>query len=110
MSNHTKHFVIFASYFLKYFLFVHRVLIALLLMIVLGGVAIAYLEGLPFGDSIYFAFITGLTIGYGDIQPVTAWGRVVSIVIGIVGLIFTGMTIAIATRALASTAEDLKAK
>lgn len=110
MSHHTDHFLIFGSYFLNYFLFVHRVLIALLLMIVLGGVAIAYLEDLPFGDSIYFAFITGLTIGYGDIKPVTAWGRVVSIVIGIVGLIFTGMTIAIATRALASTAEDLKAQ
>jgi uncharacterized membrane protein YhaH (DUF805 family) len=110
MNQEHRHVFIFARYFLRYAFVVRHILAALFLLLVLGGVAIAYLEDLPLADSIYFAFITGLTIGYGDIKPVTAWGRVASVVIGFIGLIFTGMTIAIATRALHDTVKDLREK
>ena len=59
------------------------------------------MEGIPLGKAIYFACITGLTIGYGDITPETGWGMIASVAIGLIGMIFTGITIAIATRALA---------
>jgi hypothetical protein len=58
-------------------------------------------EGIPLGRAIYFACITGLTIGYGDITPKTGCGMIASIAIGLIGMIFTGITIAVATRALA---------
>ncbi len=67
-------FAIFLRYFAKYLFFVRNVVITLLLHIVLGGVVVSYLEGLHIGESIYFAFITGLTVGYGDIEPVTTLG------------------------------------
>ena len=61
---------------------------------------------IPLGQGIYFAFITGLSIGYGDISPKTGWGCVVSVGIGMIGMIFVGMTVAIATRALADVTRE----
>ena len=110
MSQHSNHFLIFSRYFVKYVFFVRHILLALLLLMVLDGFAIAHLEGLHLADSVYFTFITGLTIGYGDIEPVTGWGRVVSVMIGSVGLILTGMIIAVATRALADTETQIEAE
>jgi voltage-gated potassium channel len=107
MGEHLKDIILFVGHFLSYSYKLRGLLVFLLLMMVLGGVAIAYLEDLRWGESIYFAFITGLTVGYGDIEPVTPWGRVVSVAIAFVGLLFTGMTVAVATRALAQTVEDV---
>ena len=86
-------------------LHVRELILSLLLLIVLGGVAISQVEDIKLGDAIYFAFITGLSIGYGDISPETGLGKVVSVAIGLVGMLFVGLTVAIATRALAKTAK-----
>ena len=80
----------------------------MILLIALGGVAISKLEGIPLSDASYFAFITGLTIGYGDIVPETTWGRVVSVAIGFIGLLFSGLTLAIANQALKDTAKKYR--
>lgn len=57
---------------------------------------IAYLEDIEWGDAVYFAIITGFTIGHSDIEPLSTWGYVLSVVIGLVGLSFTGMIIGVA--------------
>jgi len=54
------------------------------------------LEKGPFGDALYFAFITGLTIGYGDIVMKTVAGRVITILIGFIGIVITGLIVATA--------------
>jgi hypothetical protein len=38
------------------------------------------LEGRGYGESLYYACVTSLTIGYGDIAPVTASGRFIAMV------------------------------
>ena len=64
---------------------------------VLGMIA-GRLEGLSRFDSIYWAFITGLTVGYGDIRPTRKATKALSIVITLVGFIFTGLIVAIAVQ------------
>ncbi len=76
------------------------VYLAQLALIIVGAVTIAETEKLPIGDALYFAFITGLTIGYGDIVAHSAAGRVVSVLLGIVGVFFTGLMVAVAVHAL----------
>ena len=51
-------------------------------------------------EALYFAFITGLTVGYGDIVATTAIGQVISVLLGSVGLLFAGQVVAMAVRAL----------
>ena len=79
---------------------IRSVNLALFAMIVINGWAISYLEKLPFGDALYFTFITGLTIGYGDIVVKTPVGRILAVLIGFIGVLFSGLVIAVAVRTL----------
>jgi voltage-gated potassium channel len=105
MPSRIKMFNAFVGTFVKYAMHIREVIGALIVSIVIGGFAISKLEGISLGDAIYFAFITGMSIGYGDIVPHTTAGKVVSVAIGLVGMLFVGVTVAIATRALADTAK-----
>jgi Ion channel len=64
------------------------------------GLVIGFVEGWSSGDAIYFTFITGLTIGYGDIVPRAAFARVLAVLIGISGLFLTGVIAGIAVYAM----------
>jgi hypothetical protein len=64
----------------------------------LGG-AIALTEGWSLGQGVYFAFVTGLTIGYGDFVPHHPLTRVLAVVIGFLGVILIGLVSALAVRA-----------
>jgi voltage-gated potassium channel len=105
MRNRANVFASFVRYFIRYALHVREVLVSLLVLVIIGGFGISVVEKMGLGKAIYFACVTGLTIGYGDITPKTVWGRVLSIVIGLIGLLFTGITVAIANRALRDLAE-----
>jgi voltage-gated potassium channel len=72
----------------------------LVIWLVVNAGAIAYFEKMPFADALYFTLITGLTIGYGDIAPVTIGGRVIAILTGLLGILITGLVVAIAVYAL----------
>ena len=63
------------------------VLSALLVGIVGLGLLVGFIEGWSVSDSIYFAFVSGLTIGYGDLAPKTFVARVLAIMIGICGVL-----------------------
>ena len=65
MHKQKRVFSTFVLHFFRYAFYVRHVLIGLLVLIVLGGITISQVEGIELGDAIYFAFITGLSIGYG---------------------------------------------
>jgi voltage-gated potassium channel len=53
-------------------------LLALYLSVVaVASIVFSLAESKSLGDSIWWAFVTAMTVGYGDIVPVTMTGRVV---------------------------------
>lgn len=77
----------------------------LLGLIVALGLAIGAMEGWSVHESIYFAFVSGLTIGYGDLAPKLLVTRVLAIVIGICGVLVTALVAAVAVKALTMATE-----
>jgi hypothetical protein len=73
----------------------------LLLTIAVLGVIIGRIEGWSIGESLYFASVTGLTIGYGDFAPTMLLTRVLAIGIGLCGVLLIALVAAIAVEALA---------
>jgi hypothetical protein len=82
------------------------VLSGVLVAIVVLGLVSGLLEGWSVQESIYFAFVSGLTIGYGDLAPRTGMARVLAIAIGICGVLMTALLAAIAVRALNARGEE----
>jgi len=70
------------------------------------GLLTGFVEGWSVGDAVYFTFITGLTIGYGDLVPRQTLTRALAIVIGYFGLFVTGVIAAIAVYAMRSALID----
>src|SRR6516162_7317606 len=82
------------------------VLSAILAMQIAMGLLIGFVEGWPVGDAVYFTFVTGLTIGYGDIVPRQALARALAIGIGVSGLCLTGLIAGIAVYAMRTALTD----
>ena len=88
-------FTSFTGYFFRAVWHVKSVFLALIALIMAGAGAITLLEKMPFDDTLYFAFVTGLTIGYGDIVMKTPFGRLLALLIGFIGILFTGLMVAV---------------
>lgn len=72
----------------------------MLVVIISVGLIIAYLEGWAPFDGIYFGFVTGLTIGYGELVPKLPLSRVLAILLGFNGVLLTAIFAAISVRAI----------
>jgi hypothetical protein len=73
------------------------------------GLIIGRIEGWRVSESLYFSFVTGLTIGYGDFAPKTLSGRSLAILIGLLGVLLTAIVAAVAVRALTAMKSDSEA-
>jgi len=74
-------------------------LLTLAIAITLLGQAVGKKEAWSRFDSFYWSFITATTVGYGDIRPTNRGSRALAIFIAFLGLILTGIVIAIAVHA-----------
>ncbi len=84
-------------------------ILSVLLAVMLAlGIAISFLEGWPVVDGIYFAFVSGLTIGYGDLVPRTLLSRTLAICIGFTGVLLTGLVAAVGVQALTSALKETR--
>ncbi|HZZ11493.1 MAG TPA: potassium channel family protein [Paraburkholderia sp.] len=93
--------------------YLRTILGGLLVLFVLLAVAMCYLgdpvETLrrtpsPIGETLYFCAITALTIGYGDVVPTSTFGRIDAVLLGLMGMVFTGLIIAAAVRGVQEAA------
>ena len=71
------------------------------------GAIVATLEGWSLWQGVYFAFVTGLTIGYGDLAPKQPLTQLLAIVIGFSGILLTGLVAALAVKAIQAVPRDL---
>ncbi len=74
-------------------------LLAMALLVALLGQIVARLEKWTPFIGFYWAFITATTVGYGDIRAQHKRSRMLSVLIAFVGIVFTGITVAIAIEA-----------
>lgn len=85
--------------------FISPLLLLLILLIVLLGFVAARLESWKPLDALYWAFITALTVGYGDIRPTRKISRFLSICIAWIGILCTGLLVALAVQAASKSFE-----
>ncbi|MBE9399411.1 two pore domain potassium channel family protein [Pontibacterium sp. N1Y112] len=79
------------------------ILLMLCTLIIIVGQVVGRLEGWGRFNALYWSFITALTVGYGDIRPMSKLAKVLAIVIAFLGIMLTGIFVAI-TVATASSA------
>ena len=101
-----KEFVRFWRHFVEMLGVTRGVTLMLAVALAVCAFVLAHTEGIADGEALYFTMITGLTVGYGDITPTSPIGRVVSVLAALNGVIFVGLVVAIATRALAITVQE----
>src|SRR5271163_1766229 len=74
-------------------------LFSLVVAIVLLGQFVGKQEGWSRVDSFYWSFVTATTVGYGDLRPTKARSKIVAILIAFLGLLLSGIVIAVAVNA-----------
>jgi voltage-gated potassium channel len=83
--------------------YISPVLITLLVLMVTAGLFVGRREGWSRIDSIYYTFVTATTVGYGDFRPKKVLSKMSAITIAFLGLIFTGIVVAVALNAATMT-------
>jgi voltage-gated potassium channel len=71
---------------LNYFKKARLLIILPVAIIVIGTFGFMAIEKLSFLDALYFTFVTVGTVGYGDIHPVTAAGKIFDMVLIVFGI------------------------
>jgi len=57
-------------------------------------------------DAFYWSFITAFTVNYGDIIPIKKGSKIISMFIALIGIIFTGIIVAITIVAVTKSFES----
>lgn len=74
-------------------------LVFMIFIIIVVGQIVGKRESWARFDALYWSFITATTVGYGDIRPSRKSSKILSILVAFVGLIFTGIVVALALNA-----------
>jgi hypothetical protein len=81
------------------------ILSVLLGLIAALGLIIGLIEGWSIQESLYFAYVSGLTIGYGDFAPKFLFTRALAIGIGMCGVLLTALVAAVVVKALSGATD-----
>lgn len=71
----------------------NRMFLAYLLVLLAGGVIMYFIEPLVTNifDGFYFMFVASTTIGFGDIYPQTVVGKIITIIVSLIGILTVAM-------------------
>jgi hypothetical protein len=82
------------------------VLSGIVIAMIALGFCCAFLENWDFGNGLYFALVTGFTVGYGDLVPKAPLARACAVAIAFLGIIMTAIIAAAAVKALGKAQEE----
>ncbi|MBC1912787.1 potassium channel family protein [Listeria booriae] len=87
----------------------HKVFIALLILLLIIPIPIFILEpGInTYSDAFWWTIVTVTTVGYGDLSPVTIWGRSIAGVLMLLGIGIIGVVTSITTSLFISSERDV---
>lgn len=70
-----------------------KIFFAYLVVLLIGGILLSFIEPQVHGifEGFYFCFVASTTIGFGDIVPVTALGRIITIIVTLFGVLTVAM-------------------
>jgi hypothetical protein len=105
-SRHNRR-IFFVELF-RLFRVVWPMLSGVLFAMVGPGLLIGHIEKWRIEDALYFTFVTGLTIGYGDLAPRHVVSRLLAVMIGFAGIVLTGLVAAVSVEALRAAARDAR--
>ena len=74
-------------------------LFLLMFLIILLGQIVGVRESWGRFNSLYWAFITATTVGYGDLRPLKPLSKILAVFTAFAGIIFTGIMLALALNA-----------
>jgi len=107
----------------NFFMFVHKVLkahslyyviLVVFLLALVGGGLLFKVEGPSgletVGDGVWFAFVTMTTVGYGDFTPATSGGRVIAILLMLIGIGFLSVLTGTVASVFTNSAKRIKAR
>ena len=101
----------FTVVFLRQFFFgiglTSPILVFLALVITIVGLLVGRREGWSRLEALYWAFITATTIGYGDFRPTKRVSRMLAVIIGFLGLILSGIIVAVAIEATTKALQSI---
>jgi voltage-gated potassium channel len=81
-------------------------LILFSLVIAVLGLVVGKKEGWTNFDAIYWAFITALTVGYGDLRPTKKSSRIFALLISVIGIMLFGIVVAITVNTFGSSLQE----
>ena len=82
------------------------ILSGILLVMIGSGLVIWRIEDWRLDEALYFTFVTGLTIGYGDFTPKHFSARLLALLIGFAGILLIGVVTAVTVQALSVAGRD----
>ncbi|MEE3320276.1 MAG: potassium channel family protein [Pseudomonadota bacterium] len=91
--------LLFLELFLKAMRLGFPLLAFFFLLITLLGQRVGRIEGWSRFDAFYWAFITALTVGYGDFRPSSRKSKLLALATATVGIMFSGVFVAITVAA-----------
>lgn len=94
---------VFIELFFKIIYLVLPLILALDILIIALGLFVGHREKWRKRDSVYWAFITATTVGYGDIRPTKNLSRALSILIAFIGLMLTGIFVGVTLQSVELT-------